>query len=87
MNTQLTRDRRYQTVAPQIASTAIRRSRPPNPLDRLALHVGVALIIWGRRGNSQPDRSELIRRHKARTAREDRERDYQRTWLLAVPRR
>jgi hypothetical protein len=65
-------------------AVSIRRSRPPNPLDRIALHLGVALIIWSRRGRIQPDRAELIRRHGVRVARERRESEYQRSlWLTA----
>jgi len=99
MNTQLTDDRRYSTVAPQTASSvqarsavhirsaSDRRSRPPNPLDRLALRIGIALIIWGRRGTAQPSRSELARRYESRISRENRERDAQQRWTLVGPRR
>lgn len=88
MNTQLTEDRRTPTVSSSTAVRVIRRSRPPNVLERLALRLGVALIIWGRgRSRSTPDRAELIRRHETQLARERREREYQLNGHLAIVRR
>lgn len=91
MNTQLTDDRRVSTLASLDTRAGLRRTHPPSPpptpLERLALRIGITLIIWGRRGKLQADRSELTRRYEARAAREKREREYQQSWMLAVPRR
>jgi hypothetical protein len=88
MNTQLTEDRRTATVSSQMADVGLKQPRPPSSrppsirppgprptlLERLALRIGMALIIWGRRSKGEPDRSEAIRRYTMRTARERRER-------------
>ena len=88
MNTQLVENRRTPTVTSSPAVRVIRRSRPPNVLERIALRLGLALIIWGRgRSRFAPDRAELIRRHETRLARERRERQFQSDWQLAVVRR
>jgi hypothetical protein len=86
MNTQLMQDRRNPAVTTQVVTRVVRRSRPPNPLDRLALRIGLALIIWGRRGTTEPDRAHVIRRRAGSIAREAREREYQRSWFLIGPR-
>jgi hypothetical protein len=59
----------------------------PTLLERLALRIGIALIIWGRRSKGDSDRSEAIRRYTMRTARETREREYHLEWALSVARR
>jgi hypothetical protein len=96
MNTQLTEDRRISAVSSQRADAGLKRPRPPSStspgsrptlLERVALRIGVALIIWGRRSKAMPDRSEALRRYEAQTARDERERHYQQGWLLVGPRR
>lgn len=55
-------------------------SRPSHPvrrvglLDRTALHLGVALIKWGRRRDRVLDRDQAILAHQAYLAREESER-------------
>jgi len=77
------------THAPHVAHSATsavhRTAHPPSPLDRFALRIGVALIIWGRRSyRPGASRSELIRRHVNRVALQQREREDQRRHALAV---
>lgn len=52
--------------------------------DRLALHLGVALITWGRRPYGQ-SRERRANRVEARLAQLAREREYQRQQLLTLP--
>jgi hypothetical protein len=96
MNTQLTEDRRIAEVSSQLADVGLKQPRPPSTrppsmrptlLERLALRIGIALIIWGRRSKGDSDRSEAIRRYTMRTARETREREYHLEWALSVARR
>lgn len=58
MNTTLTRDTRHQPSTVQ--TTASRPSRPLGVFDRLALHLGVALIRWGRRPGRELARHERL---------------------------
>jgi hypothetical protein len=82
-----------------LTTAAGRHDHPPEPpaelreqprrvgtLDRLALHLGLALIKWGRR-RSRPteSREELVRRFQERQACAERERGYERTRLLMFP--
>jgi hypothetical protein len=86
MNPKLTEAQRRPPVT-SAESTALSHSRPPNPLERIALRVGIALIIWSRRqSKANARRNELIRRHQARAARDAREREYRRRLLLTWPR-
>ncbi|MEO7006198.1 MAG: hypothetical protein ABI255_02535 [Microbacteriaceae bacterium] len=86
MNTELTQTQRRSPVT-SAASTANRRSRAPNFLERLALLVGIALIIWGhRRSTVRNGREALIRRHQVRTERDARESAYRRRLSLPWPR-
>jgi hypothetical protein len=96
MNTQLTDDRRIPTVSSRTADVGLTRPRLPSSpstrsrptlLERVALRVGIALIIWGRRSKAAPDRSEACRRYEAQAARHERERHYQEEWALVGPRR
>ena len=52
-------------------------------LDRIALHVGIALITWGRR--SAESREQLAHRHEQQVARLERERLNERMLRLAGP--
>jgi hypothetical protein len=56
--------------------------------DRLALRLGVALVIWGRRHVDRGDsRSQVVALGAALQARGDRELAAQRLLLVTVPRR
>ena len=54
-------------------------------LDRLALHLGVALIKWGRRPLSVESRERLANRNEQRLARLERERLAERNLRNSVP--
>ncbi len=91
MNTQL--------VEAPVASTTVERQsparpvpsqvlHPPNTLERVALRVGIALIVWGRRrARFGPTRDQLVRRRATISARERFEREHERRWHLEGPRR
>jgi len=53
-------------------------------IDRIALRVGIALIVWGRR-RSVDSRERLAHRHEQRIARLERERQHERRLRLEVP--
>ena len=53
-------------------------------LDRIALHVGIALIKWGRRRAAE-SRERLAQRHEQRIARLARERHDERRLRLEIP--
>lgn len=53
-------------------------------LDRIALHVGVALIKWGRRPRLVESRERRANRFEQRLARLERERRWERGYRLAV---
>lgn len=72
-----------------------RHDHPPQPsfehaprrvgtLDRIALHVGVALIKWGRRPRLVESRERRANRFEQRLARLKRERRWERSYRLAV---
>ena len=54
-------------------------------LDRLALHVGIALIKWGRRPGSIESRERRATRVEQQLARLERERAHERQLHLTVP--
>ncbi|MFU8946231.1 hypothetical protein ACLRGF_05795 [Mycetocola zhadangensis] len=70
-----------------LATTPVRQQHPPQPsptrdsssarrvgpLDRAALHLGVALIKWGRRPVMVDPREQLRRVHEADAARREKE--------------
>ena len=65
------------------ASQRTRPAHPPSPLERAALRLGLALIVWSRRSyRPGPDREELIRRHRNGVARREREDRQLRSRLL-----
>ena len=76
-------------------STAPRRlDHPPEPtptvrrvelFDRLALHLGVALIKWGRRPLKVDSRERRANRIEQQLARLERERQAERSLRLIVP--
>ena len=53
-------------------------------LDRLALHLGVALIKWGRRPRVE-SRERRANRYEQQLARLERERQFERTYRLSTP--
>ncbi|GAB3610703.1 MULTISPECIES: hypothetical protein [Humibacter] len=83
MSTQ-TLDQQRASTTEAIASLR-QNSHPPSPLDRLAMRVGLALVLWSRREHRErPSRDaewELIARRN-RLERERREREV--SWLLAM---
>lgn len=54
-------------------------------LDRLALHLGVALVTWGRRPLAVETRERRATRVEQHLARLERERAFERTLRLSVP--
>ena len=54
-------------------------------LDRVALHLGVALITWGRRPYSLPSRERRANRVERELARLERERSFERALRLIAP--
>lgn len=61
------------------------RPRAIGTIDRLALHMGIALIKWGRRPRAALTREQLELRHHARAEQELRERAAERRMLLMRP--
>jgi hypothetical protein len=74
-----------------------RQDHPPQPnppllatrrvsaVDRLALHLGVALIKWGRRPLSMESRERRASRIEQSLARAARESETERRWILTAP--
>jgi hypothetical protein len=57
------------------------------PLDRAALHLGVALIKWGRRPREVESRERIANRAEQHLARLERERAAERWLILNLPHR
>jgi hypothetical protein len=53
--------------------------------DRIALHLGLALIKWGRRSRTCESRERRANRIEQRLATEHRERQFERTARLLLP--
>ncbi|WP_179872394.1 hypothetical protein [Microcella indica] len=70
------------TLAPQARPT---RPERVSPLDRLALHVGLALVRWSRRSTVAVRHERRATRVEQLLAAERRERAQVRTLLLLVP--
>ena len=84
-----------------VSTNPSRHDHPPQPghhrqerpvrrvslLDRAALHLGVALIKWGRRPLDVESRERRARRFEQHVARLDRERATERWIRLNLPRR
>lgn len=78
-----------------LSTTPGRLDHPPQPsvltvrrvrlLDRLALHLGVALIKWGRRPLKVDSRERRANRIEQQLARLERERQAERRLRLTVP--
>ena len=54
-------------------------------VDRIALHLGVALIAWGRRPSAIASRERRATRVEQQLARLERERHYERSARLTLP--
>lgn len=82
-----------------LSTTPGRHDHPPQPaqveqqrlvrrvnlIDRIALHVGVALIKWGRRPRLAETRERRAHRYEQELARLERERQAERMLRLVVP--
>lgn len=77
-----------------LSTTFGRHGHPPQPvrlsrrvslLDRAALHLGVALIAWGRRPLAVESRERRATRVEQHVARQGRERAAERWFRLNVP--
>ena len=65
--------------------TQSRPVRRVGTLDRIALHVGVALIKWGRRPQLVQSRERRANRYEQQLARLERERQFERNYRLTTP--
>ena len=84
MNTQ-TLSSRESTAGLLPAASHRPTSHPPSPLDRLAMRVGLALILWSRREHRTRSRAELDRARHARLHTLERERlARERAWEAGV---
>ena len=61
------------------------RPRTVGIVDRIALHVGIALIKWGRRSRPVMSREQLNREYRTRTEQLERERAAERVMRLTGP--
>lgn len=82
MNSTLTTARSRQDHPPQQVLPPVRRV---STLDRLALHLGIALIKWGRRPYSVESRERRASRIEQQLARLARARVAERQLRLTVP--
>ncbi|GAB3808697.1 hypothetical protein GCM10028798_35120 [Humibacter antri] len=83
MSTQ-TLDQQRASTTEAIASLR-RNSHPPSPMDRLAMRVGLALVLWSRRehrARRSRDAEWALAVQRNRLERERREREA--TWLVAM---
>jgi hypothetical protein len=81
MNNVITRAHARHDHPPHTVAHEIRRV---SLLDRAALHVGIALITWGRRPLSIDTRERRANRVEQRLAQLARERSYERTARLLL---
>lgn len=86
MNATMTTLESRQAHPPQqvvhVEPTPVRRV---NTIDRIALHLGFALIRWGRRPHRLESRERRATVREQLIAREARERAVQRSMLLTLP--
>jgi hypothetical protein len=85
MNTQLSTRGRHDHPPEQKHIEIAHPARSVGLVDRLALHVGVALIKWGRRPSSTESRERRAHRIEQRLAQIARERETERRLLLTLP--
>ncbi len=74
----------HPPISPVVETRAVRRV---GLVDRVALHLGVALIAWSRRRRTPESRERRAARVEQQLARLERERAAQRWIALNVPRR
>jgi hypothetical protein len=84
MNSTVTTAPRRQDHPPQ-QSLRPHDVRRVNLLDRIALHLGVALIKWGRRPLRVESRERRANRVEQQLARLERERSFERELRLSAP--
>ena len=85
MNTTLSTVRGRTTHPPIEQQTGPTQVRRVALLDRIALHVGIALITWGRRPLSIESRERRANRIEQQLARIERERLAERALRLSMP--
>jgi len=75
-----------RTGPPTVHTPTAREQRRVGTVDRLALHIGLALITWGRRPQPLPaSRERLASEREQRLLTLDRERAAERDALLSRP--
>jgi hypothetical protein len=75
-----------RTAPPPAAARSSGPARRVGPLDRLALHVGLALVTWGRRPGPLPaSRERRASQVELRLAQFEREQSAERQALLSRP--
>ncbi|KQV24556.1 MULTISPECIES: hypothetical protein [unclassified Microcella] len=84
MNTTTTRPSHPQPVRPSRPRTRSVPARRIGLIDRIALHVGIALVQWSRRSTVAVRHDHRATRVNQELAREQRERQMQRTMLLTL---
>ena len=84
MNTTTTRPSHPQPVRPSHPRSRTVPARRISPIDRIALHVGVALVQWSRRSTVAVQHDRRATRVRQELASEQRERQMQRTMLLTL---
>lgn len=72
-----------QSLSPRYAEAY--RARRVNLVDRMALHLGVALIKWGRRPHPVESRERRASRIEQHLARLERDRQWERMLRLTLP--
>lgn len=82
MNATLTAQSSRQSHPPQLEQVVV--VRRVDLLDRIALHVGIALIKWGRRPLTRDTRERRANRIEQQLARIERERAAERRYRLTV---
>ena len=85
MRTTLTTNPGRHDHPPQPISRQPRPARRVGPIDRLALHIGVALITWGRRPRVSLSFERRATRVEVQLARLARERAWERRARLTLP--
>ena len=76
---------RHTHPPPAVIEHAQRPARRVSALDRLALHLGIALIKWGRRTHAAATRDEVMHRREQQSAQAEREQAAERQFRLTVP--
>ncbi len=91
MNTTLsTTENRHEHPPRSAAHTRVVKALPKRHVtlvDRLALHLGVALITWSRRPRDYESRERRANRVEQQLARLERERTLERTYRLTLSQR